>query len=56
MEIPASISGVVNKVLVKLGDKVEIGMPFSDPMADGPTIQKSATRVINNKVNLDDIF
>jgi len=28
MEIPSSTSGVVKKVLVKLGDKVQIGMPF----------------------------
>ena len=29
-------------------DIVEIGMPFSDPMADGPTIQESSTRSIEN--------
>ena len=37
-------------------DIVEIGMPFSDPMADGPTIQLSSSRAINNGITLDDIF
>jgi len=37
-------------------DIIEIGMPFSDPMADGPTIQLSSTRAIKKGVNLDKIF
>ena len=47
---------IIRNISKSGADIIEIGMPFSDPMADGPTIQKSATRVINNKVNLDDIF
>ena len=37
-------------------DIVEIGMPFSDPMADGPTIQLSSSRAIKNGIDLDKIF
>ena len=29
-------------------DIIEIGMPFSDPMADGPSIQESSLRSLNN--------
>jgi len=37
-------------------DIVEIGMPFSDPMADGPTIQLSSLRAIKKGSNLKKIF
>lgn len=37
-------------------DIIELGVPFSDPMADGPTIQLSSQRALQNGVNLDVIF
>ncbi len=37
-------------------DIIEIGMPFSDPMADGPTIQLSSNRALNKGIDLNDIF
>lgn len=33
-------------------DVIELGMPFTDPMADGPTIQKSALRALANSQTL----
>src|SRR4051812_9145822 len=35
---------------------VEIGFPFSDPIADGPTIQESYTKVLSAGLQLKDIF
>lgn len=39
-----------------VGDVVEIGVPFSDPMADGMTIQRSSYKAIENGVTLSWIF
>ncbi|MGB5245780.1 MAG: tryptophan synthase subunit alpha [Woeseia sp.] len=36
----------------EVGDAVEIGVPFSDPMADGMTIQRSSFEAIKNGVSL----
>lgn len=37
-------------------DLVEIGIPFSDPIADGETIQLSSQKAIENGITLDKIF
>jgi len=37
-------------------DIIEIGMPFSDPVADGPTIQESSTIALNNGMTLKLLF
>jgi len=43
--------------LFKAGaDIVEIGVPFSDPLADGPTIQASYLRAMKSEINMDKIF
>ena len=45
------------KSLDKCGvDMVEIGLPFSDPLADGPTIQESSTQALNNGMNTKKLF
>jgi tryptophan synthase alpha chain len=37
-------------------DMIELGMPFSDPLADGPIIQKSSMQAIQNGMNLKVLF
>lgn len=37
-------------------DIIELGMPFSDPLADGPTIQFSSTVAIENGITMNGIF
>ena len=47
-----STPGII-KTLEKAGaDMVEIGMPFSDPMADGPVIQHSNEIALKNGMSL----
>ncbi|WP_282456977.1 tryptophan synthase subunit alpha [Chitinophaga sedimenti] len=37
-------------------DMVELGMPFSDPLADGPVIQASSTKAIANGMSIKTLF
>ena len=37
-------------------DLIELGMPYSDPLADGVTIQKSSERALTNGLNLKNLF
>ena len=37
-------------------DMIEIGIPFSDPLADGPIIQQSAKRALENGMTLKVLF
>src|SRR5512135_343732 len=37
-------------------DIIEIGAPFSDPLADGPTIQKAAIRSLKNHTSIADVL
>ncbi len=44
------------QAIADVGDVVELGVPFSDPMADGMTIQRSSFAAIENGVTLTWIF
>ena len=37
-------------------DVIELGVPFSDPMADGPVIQRASERALANRVGLKDVL
>ncbi|MBF0252684.1 MAG: tryptophan synthase subunit alpha [Candidatus Omnitrophica bacterium] len=51
------ISEKILRVLAESGaDVIEIGVPFSDPVADGPTIQKAAMRAIDAGCTLKKLF
>nr|QJR98012.1 tryptophan synthase alpha chain [uncultured Prevotella sp.] len=50
-------TGNVIKTLQSRGvDMIEVGIPFSDPMADGPVIQQAATQALRNGISLKKIF
>ncbi|MFN9603538.1 MAG: tryptophan synthase subunit alpha [Planctomycetota bacterium] len=52
-----AFTGKVLARLASLGCSIaELGIPYSDPIADGPVIQASYTRALGNKIRLSDIF
>jgi tryptophan synthase alpha chain len=55
---PASAPTVpLMHVLVKAGaDVIELGVPFSDPMADGPVIQRASERALKAGTSLDTVL
>lgn len=48
------------KIMVKMAqagcDLIEVGIPFSDPIAEGPVIQNANIRALKNNVTTDDVF
>jgi tryptophan synthase alpha chain len=47
---------VVKELVARGAHLFEIGIPYSDPIADGPVIQASYTRALAHKIKLDDIL
>ena len=47
---------IIKKLQASGVDMIEIGLPFSDPLADGPTIQKSSTKALNNGMTTEKLF
>lgn len=48
--------GILKNLEASGVDMVEIGLPFSDPLADGPTIQESSTIALNNGMTTELLF
>jgi len=47
---------LIREVEEQGADIIELGIPFSDPLADGPTIQKAYLRGLKNGVTLQDVL
>ena len=50
-DIPTS-EEIARTILASGGDMLELGVPFSDPLADGPTIQMTSYRALQNGVTV----
>lgn len=53
---PAGFLAAAQAVIEAGADILEIGMPFSDPVADGPTIQRAHTRALEGGMTVDRFF
>jgi len=51
-----STTGVMNCLQANGVDLIELGMPYSDPLADGPVIQASSTRALQNGMTISRLF
>ncbi|MDE6317315.1 MAG: tryptophan synthase subunit alpha [Muribaculaceae bacterium] len=47
-----SVGEIINSLVANGVDMIEVGVPFSDPMADGPVIQESSTIALRNGMTL----
>jgi len=53
---PAGTVAVMHALVAGGADVIELGVPFSDPMADGPVIQRSSERALKQGVGLRDVL
>lgn len=53
---PALTVPMMHALVAGGADVIELGVPFSDPMADGPTIQRSSERALRQGVRLRDVI
>jgi tryptophan synthase alpha chain len=52
----ATSTAMVQACIAGGADLVELGIPFSDPIADGPTIQRAAARALAHGTTTDDVL
>jgi tryptophan synthase alpha chain len=53
---PALAVPLMHALVAGGADVIELGVPFSDPMADGPVIQRSSERALKHSVSLKSVF
>ena len=53
---PALAVPIMHALVMGGADIIELGVPFSDPMADGPVIQRSSERALRHGVSLKDVI
>ena len=53
---PESVVGLMQALVTGGADVIELGVPFSDPMADGPVIQRASERALQHGVSLKDVI
>lgn len=53
---PSMTVPIMHAMVAAGADILELGVPFSDPMADGPTIQRSSERALKHGVALKDVL
>lgn len=53
---PSMTVPLMHRMVAAGADMIELGVPFSDPMADGPTIQQAHERALTHHVSLHDIL
>lgn len=51
---PNTCMNIIDTLIISGADALELGVPFSDPLSDGPIIQKSIKRAINTGTNFPD--
>lgn len=53
---PGITVDLMHAMVASGADIIELGVPFSDPMADGPVIQRASERALAHHVTLDDVL
>jgi tryptophan synthase alpha chain len=52
----ATVVPIMQAMVAAGADVIELGVPFSDPMAEGPTIQRAMERALANKVSMTQVI
>ena len=53
---PGATVAIMHSLVAAGADIIELGVPFSDPMADGPIIQRASERALKNGMSLNGVL